>query len=147
MASGLLFLCARGSGRALLAASLLQSRTGDRFDIWSTPIQDTQEQALVERILQEQGVPLLASDHLIQPTFGMHWDEGIILCSGLADTCPIIPGAGRHRFWSIEDAPALAFPYEEQLLTYHQIRDALLAWITPEWRFPGRMLAVVPQHK
>jgi protein-tyrosine-phosphatase len=86
VASGLLFLCARGSGRALLAASLLQSIAGDRFDIWSTPIQDTQEHALVERILQEQGVPLLASDHLIQPTFGIRWDEGIILCSGLADT-------------------------------------------------------------
>ncbi len=53
MASRLLFLCARGSGRALLAASLLQSIAGDRFDIWSTPIQDTQEHALVERILQE----------------------------------------------------------------------------------------------
>jgi len=36
--------------------------------------------------LQEQGVTLLASDHLIQLTFGMRWDEGIILCSGLADT-------------------------------------------------------------
>ena len=86
MASRLLFLCARGSGRALLAASLLQSVAGDRFDIWSTPTQDAQDQALVERILQEQGVALLASDHLIQPTFGMHWEEGIILCSGLTVT-------------------------------------------------------------
>ncbi len=86
MASRLLFLCARGSSRALLAASLLESITGNGFEIWSTPTQDTQEHALVERILQEQGVALLASDHLIQPTFGMRWDEGIILCSGRSDT-------------------------------------------------------------
>jgi hypothetical protein len=86
MASRLLFLCARGSGRALLAASLLQSTTGNRFDIWSSPPQDTQEQALIERILQEQGITLLASDHLIQPTFGLRWDEGIILCGGLTAT-------------------------------------------------------------
>jgi hypothetical protein len=86
MASRLFFLCAHGSGRALLAASLLQSIGGNRFDIWSSPTQDTQEYALIAHILQEQGVPLLASDHLIQPTFGLRWDEGIILCSGLTAT-------------------------------------------------------------
>jgi hypothetical protein len=86
MASRLFFLCTRGSGRALLAASLLQSTAGNPFDIWSSLLQDTQEHALIERILQEQGVTLLASDHLIQPTFGLRWDEGIILCSGLTAT-------------------------------------------------------------
>jgi hypothetical protein len=86
MASRLFFLCARGSGRALLAASLLQSAAGNRFDIWSSPTPDTQEHALIEYLLQEQGVPPLAPDHLIQSTFGLRWDEGIILCSGLAAT-------------------------------------------------------------
>lgn len=86
MASRLLFLCARGSGRALLAASLLQSMVGNRFEIWSTPPQNTQDRALVEHILREQSVALLASDRLTQPAFGLQWDEGIILCSGLTDT-------------------------------------------------------------
>ncbi len=71
MASRLLFLCARGSGRALLAASLLQSMARNRFDIWSTPPQQTQDRALVAHILQEQGVALLAPDRLTQPTFGL----------------------------------------------------------------------------
>jgi len=86
MASRLLFLCARGSGRALLAASLLQSLVGNRFEVWSTTTQDAQDHALIEHMLQEQGVALLAPDHLIQPAFGLRWDEGIVLCSGLADT-------------------------------------------------------------
>jgi hypothetical protein len=86
MASRLIFLCARGSGRALLAASVLQSMAGNRFNIWSTPPQLTQDLALVEHIIQEQGVALLASDRLTQPVFGLRWDEGIILCSGLTNT-------------------------------------------------------------
>jgi hypothetical protein len=86
MASRLFFLCARGSGRALLAASLLEATAGNRFDIWSTPTQDDQDHALVETIIQEQGVALLAPDRLIQPAFGLRWDEGIILCSGLTNT-------------------------------------------------------------
>ena len=86
MASRLFFLCARGSGRALLAASLLQSMTGNRYDIWSTPTQDAHEYTLVETVLQEQTIALLAPDRFAQPTFGLHWDEGIILCSELTDT-------------------------------------------------------------
>ncbi|MBA2678807.1 MAG: hypothetical protein H0U76_10505 [Ktedonobacteraceae bacterium] len=86
MASRLFFLCARGSGRALLAASLLQALAENRFSIWSTPTQDAQDHALVEAVLQEQTIDLLAPDHLIQPAFGLQWDEGIILCSGLTDT-------------------------------------------------------------
>ena len=86
MASRLFILCARRSSRALLAASLLHSTAGNRFEIWSSPPQDTQEHALIERIVQEQGIDLLASDHLTQPTSGLRWDEGIILCSGLAAT-------------------------------------------------------------
>jgi hypothetical protein len=86
MPTRLIFLCSRGSGRALLAASLLQSWAANRFEIWSTPLQDAHEHALIEHILQEQGVVLLALDRLIQPTFGLRWDEGIILCSGLTDT-------------------------------------------------------------
>jgi hypothetical protein len=86
MPSRILFLCARRSGRALLAASLLHSVAASRFDIWSTPLQDAREQALIESILQEQTTALLSPDRLTQPTFGLRWDVGIILCSGLTDT-------------------------------------------------------------
>src|SRR5689334_3874379 len=56
MASRLFVLCACGSGRALLAASLLHATAGNRFEIWSAPTRETQEQALVEGLLQERGV-------------------------------------------------------------------------------------------
>ena len=86
MTSRILFLCARASSRALLAASILAARASDRYDVWSTPTQDKLGRTLAEQVLQEQQIPLLASDHIIQPAFGMRWDEGVVLCSGAADT-------------------------------------------------------------
>lgn len=86
MSSRILFLCARGSGRALLAASILYSVAAHRFDIWNTPLQDAHEYALVETVLQEQAITPLAPDHFTQPAFGLQWDEGVILCSGMTDT-------------------------------------------------------------
>ncbi len=58
-----------------------------------------------------------------------------------------MPNAGRRRLWSVEDAPNLTLLLEERLLTYRRIRDALSTQMALEFRFPGRMLAVVPQHK
>ncbi len=86
MASRILFLCARGSSRSLLAASLLAAQVGNHWEVWSTPTQDVVGLQLAEQVLHEQGVALISSSLLIRPSFGMRWEEGIILCSGATDT-------------------------------------------------------------
>lgn len=80
------FLCAEGSGRALLAASLLQAQDEASWEAWCTPPTEERETLLVEQVLREQRVPLLADKRMIQPAFGTRWDEGIVLCSGTAAT-------------------------------------------------------------
>ena len=83
----LLFLCAQRSVRALMAASLLATRTYEPWDIWSTPVSDdAQEQELARRVFDEMGIALLTSPRISEPSFGLTWDEGVILCSGLTDT-------------------------------------------------------------
>ena len=83
----ILFLCASRSIRALMAASLLTARARGPWDIWHTPVDVSQEErALVRQVLDEVGTELLPSSQEIEPTVGLTWDEGIILCSGLADT-------------------------------------------------------------
>jgi len=86
MASRVLFLCARGSSRSLIAASLLSAQAGNRWEVWSTPTQDALGLQLAGQVLHEQGIRLISPDFIIQPTFDMRWDEGIILCSGAAET-------------------------------------------------------------
>jgi protein-tyrosine-phosphatase len=83
--SRILFLCARGSSRSLIAASLLSARASNQWEVWSTPTQDGWGLQLAEQVLHEQGYTLISSSFLIQPTFGMRWEEGIILCSGATD--------------------------------------------------------------
>ncbi len=86
MVSRILFLCSRGSSRSLLAASMLSFMAKSQYDVWGTPTQDVQGRDFAEQVLREQGIPLLAPDHLTQPTFGMQWDEGVVLCSGITDS-------------------------------------------------------------
>jgi protein-tyrosine-phosphatase len=86
MTARILFLCAQGSSRALLAASLLHAQGAEQWEAWSTPPSEQQGKCLVEQVLQEQGVSLLPSDRLIQAAFGQRWEQGIVLCSGGTDT-------------------------------------------------------------
>ena len=85
MTSRMLFLCARASSRSIMAASILSARAESHWEIWSTPTRDKHGLELAEQVLREQGIQLMPPDRLIQPIFGMHWDEGIVLCSGEAD--------------------------------------------------------------
>jgi protein-tyrosine-phosphatase len=86
MPGRLLFVCAQGSSRALLAASLLHARAADRWEVWCTPTADQHGYALAEQVLREQGSAPLAFERLIHPTSGMVWEEVIILCSGATDS-------------------------------------------------------------
>jgi hypothetical protein len=85
MTEHLLFFCASGSSRALMAASLLCTYT-TRWQVWSTPPQDERERSTAEAVLQEMGIVPISSDRFILPTFQMRWDEGIVLCSRASDT-------------------------------------------------------------
>ncbi|GHO87659.1 hypothetical protein [Dictyobacter formicarum] len=72
-----LFLCAHRSVRALMAASLLTARVHGPWDIWSTPLQENgQELDLAHQVLDEVGIPLLASPQTTEPDFGLSWNEG-----------------------------------------------------------------------
>jgi len=83
----ILFLCASRSIRALMAASLLTTRAREPWDIWHTPAGIPQkEQELACQVLDEMGISLLPTSQETEPSFGLMWDEGIILCSGLSDT-------------------------------------------------------------
>jgi protein-tyrosine-phosphatase len=86
MSKRILFVCARRSIRSLMAASILTFQGQEQWEIWSTPVTDSDIQTLAQRVLEERGISLLESPQIIEPIPGARWDEGIILCSGMVDT-------------------------------------------------------------
>lgn len=82
----ILFLCAHRSVRGLMAASLLVAYGQEAWDVWSAPASFKSEQMdLVLQALDEVQVPLLSAPQTAEPSFGLSWDEGIVLCSGAAN--------------------------------------------------------------
>ncbi len=80
------FLCPHRSIRELMAASLLAAQTHETWDIWIAPgTFADQDVALVREVLDEIHLPLLLSPQTAEPSSGLFWDKGIVLCSGAAD--------------------------------------------------------------
>jgi protein-tyrosine-phosphatase len=86
MKARILFLCALGTSRSMLAASLLLAQDAYHREVFSTPSQDEQGRIFAEKVLREQGISCIAPDYIIQPIYAMHWEEVVVLCSGAADT-------------------------------------------------------------
>ncbi len=86
MSKRVLFVCAHGSVRSLMAASILTFQGHEQWETWSTPVRDTNASTLARRVLEEREIPLLESPQIAEPIPGIRWDEGVILCSGIADT-------------------------------------------------------------
>jgi protein-tyrosine-phosphatase len=86
MKKRILFLCAQHSIRSQMAESILIAKGHDQWDVWSTPIQGKQERTLAQNVLAEIGIPLVETPQTTKPYFGLQWDDGVILCSGMTDT-------------------------------------------------------------
>lgn len=86
MSKRVLFVCAHSSVRSLMAASILTFQGHEQWETWSTPVRDTNASTLARRVLEELEIPLLESPQIAEPIPGIRWDEGVILCSGIADT-------------------------------------------------------------
>ena len=82
----LLFLDAKRTIRSQMASSILTFKDSFQWDIWSTPVQDSMEKGFARRVLEEVDIPLIETPQITEPSFGLRWDEAIILCSGLEDT-------------------------------------------------------------
>ncbi len=86
MKKRILFLCAQYSIRSQMAESILSFRGHEKWDVWSSPVQNQQERTIARIVLAEINIPLIETPQISEPSFGLSWDKGIILCSGMADT-------------------------------------------------------------
>ena len=86
MKKRILFLCAQHSIRSQMAESILTLKGHEQWDVWSTPNEDQHERALAHNVLAEIGIPLIETPQTTEPFFGLQWDAGVILCSGITDT-------------------------------------------------------------
>ena len=133
MKERVLFLCTHNSARSQMAEGLLRSLGGDRFEVFSAGTEATQVRPLAIKAMAELGIDISNQqsktlDRYLREPF----DEVITVCDSAAEVCPVFPGAGKRRHWSLEDPSQATGTEEEQFVVYRRVRDELQSSIEQE---------------
>jgi len=133
MKQRILFLCTHNSARSQMAEGLLHSLGGDRFEVFSAGTEATQVRSLAIKAMAELGIDISNQQSKTLDRY-LHepFDEVITVCDSAAEACPVFPGAGKRRHWSLEDPSQATGTEEEQFVVYRHVRDELQSRIEQE---------------
>ena len=127
--SNVLFLCTGNTCRSQMAEALLRHLAGDRFEALSAGLEPgLVVHPLALRVLEEKGVSIagLRPKHLREYLGRVRLAAAVIVCSNVAETCPVVwPGTGERLYWPMEDPAAVEGSEEEKLAVFRSTRDSI----------------------
>jgi arsenate reductase len=116
-----------------MAEGLLRALGGADFDAHSAGTVATSVRPEAIAVMAELGVDITAQQSkTLDRYLGEPFDEVITVCDGANDACPVFPGAGSRRHWSIPDPSAVEGSDAERLAAFRAARDELHARIERE---------------
>ncbi len=119
-----LFLCTHNSARSQMAEGLLLALVRSNFETFSAGTEATRVRPEAIAVMQELGIDISQQtsktlDRYLHEPF----DEVITVCDDANDACPVFPGAGHRRHWSIDDPSKVQGTEEERLAAFRTARD------------------------
>ena len=110
-----------------MAEGLLRHLAGDRFEVHSAGIVDSQVRPETVEAMREVGIDISAQRSKKAEVYaGRRFDVVVTTCDEAKEACPLFPGAGRMIHWSIPDPVGRGMP------AYRAARDQLRGSIERE---------------
>jgi arsenate reductase len=126
MKKTVLFLCTGNSCRSQMAEGWLRHLGGEQFDVVSAGTHPVGLNPYAVTVMREVNVDI--SNHVsgrVDPYLDQQFDYVITVCDRAQETCPIFPGASSMLHWSFDDPAKAKGTYEQQLIVFRKIRDAI----------------------
>ncbi|HMN14530.1 MAG TPA: arsenate reductase ArsC [Bellilinea sp.] len=122
-----LFLCSANSCRSQMAEALLKSKVGDKVEVLSAGIDETEVNPLALKVLRELDLDTseLYSKPLSKFMGKRHFSYLITVCDRANERCPIFPGMGKRLNWPFDDPAAAQGTEAERLKVFRRVRDEI----------------------
>jgi arsenate reductase (thioredoxin) len=129
-----LFLCTHNSSRSQMAESLLRTRGGVRYQVFSAGTHPRAVHPLAVNAMAELGIDISGvaghrakgiEEFEDQPSM----DLVVTVCDEAAEECPYFPRARRQEHWGFPDPSRATGSEEERLAVFREVRDAIAARI------------------
>ena len=120
-----LFVCTGNSARSLMAEALLRAAAGGAVEVTSAGIEPRGVNPLTLRALEAACVPTTGlRSKSVDEVRGRTFDVVITVCDAAREACPVFPGGGERRHWSLDD-PAAAQGNERERFAFERARDEI----------------------
>jgi arsenate reductase len=109
-----------------MAEGWLRHLGGEQFDVVSAGTHPVGLNPYAVTVMREVNVDI--SNHVsgrVDPYLDQQFDYVITVCDRAQETCPIFPGASSMLHWSFDDPAKAKGTYEQQLIVFRKIRDAI----------------------
>jgi len=126
MKKKVLFLCTGNSCRSQMAEGWLRHLAGNEFDVVSAGTHPVGLNPYAVAVMREVDVDI--SNHVserVDPYLEQQFDYVITVCDRAQETCPIFPAASTMLHWSFDDPAKAKGTYEQQLIVFRKMRDAI----------------------
>jgi arsenate reductase len=113
-----------------MAEALWRHEAGSRWEVLSAGTAPKPVHPMTLQVLQEIGVDTsgLRSKHLSEVD-ATRLDLLVTVCDQARENCPVLPGIGAQRHWSLEDPAAAQGTEEERLAVFRRIRDQIHRYV------------------
>lgn len=96
----------------------MRALAGERFEAYSAGSEPTQPNPFALRVLQDEGIDVLAARaKSVEEFANQSFDFVITLCA--EEVCPVWLGAGTRLHWPLPDPAAVEGTAEEKLAAFH----------------------------
>lgn len=130
MKKKILFICTHNAARSQMAEGYMNTKYGDRYDVFSGGTEVTRVHPVAIEIMKEIGIDI--SGHrskLIDEHFGNGIETVVTVCDTANKACPFFPGAHEVIHQSFPDPSAFKGSDEEVRAGFRKVRDAIIQWI------------------
>jgi arsenate reductase len=121
-----LFVCTHNSARSQMAEALLRHRFGGRYEAHSAGTEASRVHPDAVAVMRELGIDISGQRSKdLREYEHERFDVVVTVCDDAKERCPVFPGAGRTRHWSLPDPARASGGGEERLAAFRAVRDEI----------------------
>ena len=126
----ILILCTGNSARSQMAEGLLRHDAGDLYEVESAGTRPGHVRPEAIAVMKEIGIDLSGhrSKH-VDEFSGQSFDYVLTVCDHAKESCPILPGQGKHIHKAFEDPAALEGSEQDRLALFRRVRDEIRQYL------------------
>ncbi|MCK5684172.1 arsenate reductase ArsC [bacterium] len=131
--TSVVFVCTHNSARSQIAESLLRSKAGGCFEVYSAGTNPVEVHPYAIKVMDEIGISLETHNAKSLTEFiNKKFDVVVTVCDSANEACPIVNGTLLIHKGFIDPSSHVG-SNEEKIQCFREVRDAISDWLDSEF--------------